>query len=74
MSDTLYLPLKRRWFTAFKYGDKEIEYRKITPTWVSRFLVAVWKDIDGVRHIEKIKKDRAIWYYNRLLIPMNYGE
>lgn len=62
MSNTLYLPLKRRWFNAFKYDDKGCEYRKITPTWISRLLVWHWQDENGVWYNRPISKGGAEWH------------
>ena len=37
MCNTLYLPLKKKWFEMIKSGEKKEEYREIKPYYTSRF-------------------------------------
>lgn len=37
MCNTLYLPLKKKWFDKIKSGEKVAEYREIKPYYVKRF-------------------------------------
>lgn len=41
MSNRLTLPLKGKWFDMIKSGEKEREYREITPYWIVRFTVLI---------------------------------
>lgn len=36
MNDTLYLPLKARWYDMFESDVKQDEYRDMTPYWMKR--------------------------------------
>ena len=37
MCNTLYLPLKKKWFDMIKSGEKKEEYRDINRYWIGRF-------------------------------------
>lgn len=37
MKDTLYLPLKAKWYEMIESGVKTEEYREIKPYWIKRF-------------------------------------
>ena len=41
MSNTIHLPIKRKWFDMILSGEKKEEYREIKPYWAKRFNVAL---------------------------------
>lgn len=41
MRNTLYLPLKKKWFDMIKSGEKKEEYREINRYWIGRLVAAM---------------------------------
>lgn len=53
MCNTLYLPLKRKWFDLIKNGEKKEEYREIKPFYIKRFIKFKPLKIDLINDYEK---------------------
>lgn len=53
MCNTLYLPLKKKWFNMIKDGIKKEEYREIKPFYIKRFIKFKPLKIDLINDYEK---------------------
>lgn len=69
MNETLYLPLKAKWYKMIESGEKTEEYREIKPYWCDRILhycplsKAYWESVLGNYKKKGTPYERLILYY-----------
>lgn len=78
MCNTLYLPLKKKWFDMIKSGEKLAEYREISEYWFKRFCgtaPAIYRMMFRICMETKdftMAKETDITKYNKLVFTSGY--